>query len=97
MLTAPDVGVDECSRTLESVPRGRAPNGIMPDRMGSGGRAARNQLLKDMMRDNRYLENMGMGIPRKIVKGMKEHNGTQPDLIEMDERFIVRLHAKASE
>jgi ATP-dependent DNA helicase RecG len=34
---------------------------------------------------------MGMGIPRKVVKGMLEHNGTEPDLIEDDERFVVRL------
>ena len=36
---------------------------------------------------------MGMGIPRKIVKGMRKHNGTKPDLLERDERFAVRLFA----
>ena len=72
---------------------GRLPNGITPDRMRFGTRAARNQLLKDVMRDYRYLEHMGMGIPRKIVRGMREHNGTEPDLIELDERFIIRLLA----
>jgi len=50
--------------------------------------------LKDVMRDYRYLEHMGMGIPRKIVRGMKEHNGTEPDLVELDERFLVRLLAR---
>ena len=34
---------------------------------------------------------MGMGVPRKIVKVMREHNGTEPDLIEDGERFTVRL------
>jgi ATP-dependent DNA helicase RecG len=43
------------------------------------------------MRDYGYLEHMGMGVPRKIIKGMKEHNGTSPDLIEDGERFILRL------
>lgn len=28
---------------------------------------------------------------RKIVRGMKEHNGTEPALIEEGERFRVRL------
>jgi len=97
LLTSTDVELAVYSDRLEIVSPGRPPNGITPDRMRSGARAARNQLLKDMMRDYRYLENMGMGIPRKIVKGMKEHNGTQPDLIEMDERFIVRLYAKGPE
>jgi ATP-dependent DNA helicase RecG len=63
--------------------------------MRAGTRAARNQLLKDVMRDYRYLEHMGMGIPRKIVRGMREHNGTEPDLIELDERFVVRLFTQA--
>ena len=33
----------------------------------------------------------GLGVPRKIVRGMREHNGTEPDLIEEEERFTVRL------
>ena len=40
-----------------------------------------------------YLEHMGMGVPRKIIKKMLEHNGTIPELIEDGERFIVRLLA----
>ena len=80
---------------LEIISPGRLPNGITPERMRVGARAARNQILKDVMRDYRYLEDMGMGIPRKIIRGMREHNGTEPDLIERDERFLVRLFEKA--
>ena len=76
---------------LEIISPGSLPNGINPERMKAGCRAARNQLLKDVMRDYGYLEHMGMGIPRKIIKGMKEHNGTEPDLVQEEERFIVRL------
>ena len=78
---------------LEIISPGRLPNGITPERMRAGTRAARNQLLKDMMRDYGYLEHMRMGVPRKIVRGMKEHNGTDPDLVEENERFTVRLFA----
>lgn len=46
------------------------------------------------MRDFGYLEHMGMGVPRKIIKSMHEHNGTEPDLVEDGERFIVRLYEK---
>ena len=97
LLTSTDVELAVYSDRLEIVSPGRLPNGITPDRMRLGTRAARNQLLKDVMRDYRYLEHMGMGIPRKIVRGMKEHNGTEPDLVELDERFIVRLLAHAPE
>ena len=91
LLTNTDIELAVYSNRLEIVSPGRLPNGITPDRMRAGTRAARNQMLKDVMRDYRYLEHMGMGIPRKIVRGMREHNGTDPDLIEKDERFIVRL------
>ena len=59
--------------------------------MRSGCRSARNELLKDVMRDYGYLEHMGMGIPRKIMRSMREHNGTEPELIEDDESFTLRL------
>ena len=79
---------------LEVISPGRLPNGITPQRMITGCRSARNQLLKDVMRDYGYLEHMGMGVPRKIVKGMQKHNGTTPDLIEDEELFTVRLWNK---
>lgn len=76
---------------LEVVSPGRLPNGITPEAMRLGTRSARNQMIKDVMRDYGYLEHLGMGVSRKIVRGMREHNGTEPDLIEQDERLLVRL------
>lgn len=70
---------------------GRLPNGITPVRMLTGCRAARNQLIKDVMRDYRYLEHSGTGVPRKIVRYMREKNNAEPQLIEDGERFVVRL------
>ena len=93
LLPNTDVELAIYSNRLEIISPGRLTNGITLDRMRSGARFARNQLLKDVMRDYRYLEHMGMGISRKIVKGMREHSDTEPDLVELDERFIVRLHA----
>lgn len=91
LLSATNIELSLYSDRLEIVSPGRLPNGITPARMLVGCRAARNQLLKDVMRDYRYLEHMGMGVPRKIVKCMQVHNGTTPDLIEDGERFTLRL------
>ena len=44
---------------MEIISPGRLPNGITPARMLTGCRAARNQLIKDVMRDYRYLEHSG--------------------------------------
>ena len=91
LLSATDIELSIYSDRLEIISPVRLPNGITPERMRAGCRAARNQFLKDVMRDYVYLEHMGMDIPRKIIKGMREHNGTEPDLIEDGEQFILRL------
>ncbi|RJP22094.1 MAG: ATP-dependent DNA helicase RecG [Candidatus Omnitrophota bacterium] len=91
LLSSTDIELSIYEDRLEVISPGRLPNGITPERMKTGCRAARNQLLKDVMRDYGYLEHMGMGVPRKIIRGMLEHNGKEPDLIEDGERFIVRL------
>lgn len=93
LLTSTDIELAIYSDRLEIVSPGRLPNGITPDRMRTGCRAARNQLLKDVMRDYGYLEHMGMGIPRKIIRGMRVHNGTEPGLVEGQEQFTLRLLA----
>jgi ATP-dependent DNA helicase RecG len=91
LLSSTDIELTIYDDRMEIISPGRLPNGITPARMLSGCRAARNQLVKDVMRDYRYLENSGMGVPRKIVKCMREHNGTEPVLIEDGERFVLRL------
>ena len=91
LLSGTDIELSIYSDRLEVVSPGRLTNGITPARMRSGCRSARNELLKDVMRDYGYLEHMGMGIPRKIMRSMREHNGTDPELVEVDEGFILRL------
>ncbi len=93
LLSGTNVELSIYSDRLEIVSPGKLPNGITIDGMRFGARATRNELLKDVLRDYRYVEHMGLGIPRKIIKGMLQHNGTEPGLIEEHERFIVRLMA----
>lgn len=91
LLGATDVELSLYDDRLEVISPGELPNGITPERMRAGCRAARNELLKEVMRDYGYLEHMGLGIPRKIIRLMREQNGTEPDLVEGGERFLVRL------
>ena len=91
LLSGTDIELSIFDNRLEITSPGRLPNGITPTRMLTGCRATRNQLVKDVMRDYRYLEHSGMGVPRKIVRSMKTHNGTEPVLIEDGENFTVRL------
>lgn len=91
LLSASDIELSIYEDRLQIISPGRLPNGITPERMRTGTRAARNQLLKDVMRDYGYLEHMGMGIPRTVMRGMRIFNDTSPDLEEMDETFLLRL------
>jgi ATP-dependent DNA helicase RecG len=51
LLSSTDIELAIYSDRLEIISPGRLPNGITPERMRTGCRAARNQLLKDVMRD----------------------------------------------
>ena len=79
------------SKRLEIIFPCRLPNTVTVDKMRAGYRASRNELIKEVLRDYRYIEATGLGVPRKIVAGMQAHNGTEPDLVEEESRFIVRL------
>lgn len=91
LLSGTTVQLSLFADRLEVVSPGRLPNGITPDMMRAGARSARNQLLRDVLRDYGYLESMGMGIPRKVIAGMRAFNGTTPDLEDEHERVTVRL------
>lgn len=90
-ITVLDIDLSIYVDRLEIVSPGRLPNTVTVEKMRAGYRASRNELVKEVLRDYRYIEATGLGVPRKIVDGMRAHNGTDPDLIEEDDRFIVRL------
>lgn len=96
LMDATDIELSIYADRIEVISPGRLPNTITPERMKTGTRAARNQLLKDIMSDYDYMEHRGLGVPRKIVKLMREQNETEPDLVEDGDRFIVRLWKEPS-
>lgn len=90
-ITVTDIELSMYADRLEILSPGRLPNTVTVAKMRAGYRASRNELIKEVLRDYRYIEATGLGVPRKIVQGMKAHNGTDPDLIEEEDRFLVRL------
>lgn len=89
-----DIELSLYADRLEIISPGRLPNTVTVEKMRTGYRASRNELIKEVLRDYRYVEATGLGVPRKIIKGMRDHNGTDPGLVEEDDRFIVRLWKK---
>ena len=96
-ITVSDIELSMYADRMEIVSPGRLPNTVTVAKMRAGYRATRNELVKEVLRDYRYVEATGLGVPRKIVRGMQEHNGTEPDLIEEDDRFTVRLRKQRQE
>lgn len=90
-IAGTDIMLAIYSDRLEIVSPGRLPNTVTPDGMKAGMRYARNQNLVNVMRDYRYVDARGMGVRNKIIPGMRDHNGTTPELIENEHRFTVRL------
>ena len=92
-ITVMDIELSLFSDRLEVISPGRLPNTVTVDKMRAGYRASRNELIKEVLRDYRYIEATGLGVPRKIIEGMRLHNCTEPDLIEEESRFVVRLRS----
>ena len=90
-ITVMDIEISIFNDRLEVISPGRLPNTVTVEKIKAGYRATRNELIKEVLRDYRFIEASGLGVPRKIIRGMLEHNGKYPDLIEEENRFIVRL------
>ena len=90
-IAGTDVMLSIFSDRLEIQSPGRLPNTVTVEGMRSGMRYARNQTLVNVMRDYGYVDARGMGIRIKVIPLMHANNGTDPDLIEEENRFTVRL------
>lgn len=89
-----DVSLSLFTDRLEILSPGRLPNTVTIEGMKAGIRYARNQILVNVMRDYRYVDARGMGVRNKIIPGMREHNGTDPEFL-LDERGLTVVLWKA--
>lgn len=90
-IVGTDVQVVLFDDRLEVTSPGRLPNTATVDALRAGFRYARNQTLVNIMRDYGYVDFRGMGIRNKVIPGMQAHNETEPEFIETDHAFAVRL------
>jgi Predicted transcriptional regulator containing an HTH domain and an uncharacterized domain shared with the mammalian protein Schlafen len=91
-FTMMDIEFNVYSDHVDIISPGRLPNGVSVPSMILGCRASRNELIKETLRDYRFIDARGLGVPRKLIAGMRAFNGTEPDLLEEESRFVVRLH-----
>ena len=96
-IAGTDVTVAIFADRMDVESPGRLPNTVTVDRMKGGVRYARNQTLVNIMRDYRYVDARGMGVRMKMIPGMRDHNGTDPEFIAEEHRFTVRLWKTAEQ
>ena len=87
-----DIEFSIYSNRMEIISPGTLPNTITIERMKAGCRAARNELIKDTMRDYRYVEDMGLGVSRTIIPSMRRNGNPEAEFILEETRFTVRLN-----
>ena len=95
-IAGTDVTLSIFSDRIEILSPGRLPNTVTIAGMQSGMRYARNQTLVNVMRDYGYVEARGMGIRNKVIPSMRSNNGTEPELVEGENSFTVRLWKEMS-
>lgn len=86
-----DITLSIYSDRLEIRSPGELPSTVTIDKVRSGLRYARNQTLFNVMRDYGYVDDRGMGIRKIVIPSMQAHNGTEPEFIEEENSFTVRL------
>ncbi len=89
-----DIEVSLYRDRLEIVSPGALPNTVTVERMKHGLRIPRNPILIQTLKDYGYVEHIGMGVRNKIIRGMQQHNGTEPDFETNDMQLLVRLKRK---
>ena len=80
---------------LEVTSPGALPNGMTVDKMKGGQQTPRNTNLVRILRDYGMMDDCGMGIRRKVIPLMREHNGCEPEFEADDDYFRVRLPRRA--
>lgn len=76
---------------MEITSPGALPNGMTIERIKSGAQALRNPKLVRIFREYGYLEDQGLGIRRKVIPLMREHNNSEPEFEATEDYFRVTL------
>ncbi len=70
---------------------GKLPNTVTIENIKRTAHYTRNPELYKLLAQHGYAEDIGLGIPQKIIRRMLDHNGKGPKLEESGEEFILTL------
>lgn len=77
---------------LEIRSPGKLPNTVTIENIKRTAHYTRNPELYKLLAQHGYAEDIGLGIPQKIIQSMLDHNGKGPKLEESGEEFVLTLY-----
>ncbi len=82
---------------LEVLSPGALPNSMTVEKMVAGQRSPRNPLIVEVLRDYGYADARGMGVRRKIIPLLREHNGTEPEFEATEDHLRVVMYERIAQ
>lgn len=76
---------------LEVLSPGNIFEGVALGSIKEGRTAHRNPMIVNVMKDLNFMRNIGMGISHTMLRQMRQHHGSEPELIAEDGKFMVRF------
>ncbi len=80
---------------MEVTSPGALPNGMTVEKMKGGQQTPRNTNIVRILRDYGMMDDRSMGIRRKVIPLMHEHNGCEPEFEAAEDYFRVSLRRRA--
>lgn len=81
---------------VEVLSPGALPNSMTVEKMVAGQRSPRNPLIVEVLRDYGYADARGMGVRRKIIPLLREHNGTEPEFEATEDHLRVVMYGASA-
>ncbi|MEW6087857.1 MAG: RNA-binding domain-containing protein [bacterium] len=79
---------------IEIYSPGKLPNTVTIENLKRTAHYTRNPELYKFLAHYGYADDIGLGIPKKIIGKMKEYKSREPEFIESGEEFVVTLFGK---
>ena len=88
-----EIEVARYADRLEVLSPGALQNSMTVAKMIAGQRSPRNPLIVEVLRDYGYVDARGMGVRKKIIPLLLEHNGTKPEFIATEDHLKLVLRS----
>ncbi|MCP4118946.1 MAG: transcriptional regulator [Desulfobacteraceae bacterium] len=92
-----EIEVGIYSDRIEIISPGKLQNSMTVEKMIAGRRCTRNAIIRETLRDHRFVDSRGMGIRTKVIPLMKKNNNVEPVFEATEDYLKTVLYKKTQE